>query len=357
MPEAYGEVAVATLMFIVVGYSVMAWLWIASRWWHGAAIIRFEPRRTAPWGAADVVVLLFSWLVMQIVLLVICRIGSGLPPLPVSAKVSDADRQAAVVAAVLNDLLGIVLAIGWLRFVRRATWSDLGWSAIRVPGDLRRGVVALASIIAPVYGLQYVMVQFFDYDHAAIDLLKSSHEPWTLAITVLLAAVAAPICEEIMFRLVLQGGLESAEVRLLDAQFGLAAPGDTADSPDSVLQSDFKGDPESSELAGVDGVPGVPAASAVYPPKRPDPAAWLANVPGGPRVMGLPAGSWPILISSALFALAHASQGLPPVLPLFILALVMGYLYRQTHRLLPSIVVHVLFNSCSLALLFLGAGK
>jgi membrane protease YdiL (CAAX protease family) len=35
----------------------------------------------------------------------------------------------------------------------------------------------------------------------------------------------------------------------------------------------------------------------------------------------------------------------------------LGYLYRQTHRILPSVVVHLLLNACSLAALFAGQAK
>ena len=51
----------------------------------------------------------------------------------------------------------------------------------------------------------------------------------------------------------------------------------------------------------------------------------------------------PIVISSFLFAAMHGGQWPAPV-PLFFLALVLGYLYHQTHRLLPSLVVHALLN-------------
>jgi membrane protease YdiL (CAAX protease family) len=57
----------------------------------------------------------------------------------------------------------------------------------------------------------------------------------------------------------------------------------------------------------------------------------------------MPTGMMPILISSVLFAGAHAGQWPAPI-PLFFLALVLGYLYHQTHRLLPSLVVHMLLN-------------
>jgi membrane protease YdiL (CAAX protease family) len=75
---------------------------------------------------------------------------------------------------------------------------------------------------------------------------------------------------------------------------------------------------------------------------------WLERVElalgqGGRLLPTLPTGLLPIVISSFLFAAVHGGQGPAPV-PLFFLALVLGYRYRQTHRLLPSLVVHAMFN-------------
>jgi membrane protease YdiL (CAAX protease family) len=53
-----------------------------------------------------------------------------------------------------------------------------------------------------------------------------------------------------------------------------------------------------------------------------------------------------------LFAGAHWSHGPDPI-PLFFFALVLGYLYQRTRRILPCVVVHFLLNSCSLAALWL----
>jgi membrane protease YdiL (CAAX protease family) len=63
-------------------------------------------------------------------------------------------------------------------------------------------------------------------------------------------------------------------------------------------------------------------------------------------------GTWPILASAALFAMMHASHGPDPV-PLFFLAIGLGYLYRQTGRMTPCVVVHLLLNACSLGALML----
>ena len=44
----------------------------------------------------------------------------------------------------------------------------------------------------------------------------------------------------------------------------------------------------------------------------------------------------------------------PDPLPLFFLALVFGMLYHRTHRLAPSLVLHMAFNATSIVLLFAG---
>ncbi|GAH76387.1 unnamed protein product [marine sediment metagenome] len=65
-------------------------------------------------------------------------------------------------------------------------------------------------------------------------------------------------------------------------------------------------------------------------------------------------GPWPaVLIASAIFAAAHWSQ--PQAVPsLFVLAVVIGYNYERTGRLLAPILIHTLFNAANMALRLIG---
>jgi membrane protease YdiL (CAAX protease family) len=65
------------------------------------------------------------------------------------------------------------------------------------------------------------------------------------------------------------------------------------------------------------------------------------------------AGWLPIVASSALFALMHLGHGPAPI-PLFFLAMTLGYIYQRTHRVLPCIIVHALLNGTSLAMVAVG---
>jgi membrane protease YdiL (CAAX protease family) len=57
------------------------------------------------------------------------------------------------------------------------------------------------------------------------------------------------------------------------------------------------------------------------------------------------------MVSATAFGLAHFGYGPEPI-PLFLLALVLGFLYQRTHRIIPCIVTHSLFNLFSMIILW-----
>jgi membrane protease YdiL (CAAX protease family) len=63
---------------------------------------------------------------------------------------------------------------------------------------------------------------------------------------------------------------------------------------------------------------------------------------------------WALVISSAIFALVHVSTEPQAALPLFVLALAMGYVAYRTRSLVGPIVAHSLFNSLMLLGSFTG---
>ena len=67
-------------------------------------------------------------------------------------------------------------------------------------------------------------------------------------------------------------------------------------------------------------------------------------------------GAHAIGLAAAAFSRAHQGQGLA-FLPLFPLALVLGYLARRTGSIVPSILLHALFNAVSVILLLLQAAQ
>lgn len=66
-------------------------------------------------------------------------------------------------------------------------------------------------------------------------------------------------------------------------------------------------------------------------------------------------GAWPpIVLSAVAFGLAHTNQGYAPI-PIIVLALGLGYVYRQTHSYPAVVAMHATFNALSLAVA-IGAG-
>ncbi len=199
---------------------------------------------------------------------------------PQSGEIPDEILGQLVVAQSVAELVAMVGAI-WL-LVRRsgADWSDLGFDFRQVRGDLVMGLVGFLAIGGPVH-LLYGMIQ--------------SKEPQLHPLIKL--AMRQPSL------LVADRSVRAVFVRRLSRSFSFAS----CCKAGSAAASEW---PPTSR--GV-----VPLAADRHAADRDQ----LRVVRHG----------------------AHAGQWPAPV-PLFLLALVLGYLYHQTHRLLPSLVVHVLFN-------------
>jgi membrane protease YdiL (CAAX protease family) len=175
--------------------------------------------------------------------------------------------------------------------------------------------------------------------HPLVEMLATSDpDVIVLVLATVMAVVAAPIGEEIAFRLLLQGWLEKWE----DRRLGWRNP-PLAEPPLGEKLDPGAGLETTSHVTEVEVIELVPIE--VEPPKV--------------GVGGLPYGWTPIIFSSMLFAAAHIGYGPEPI-PLFVLALVLGYVYQRTHRIIPCIVAHALFNLLSMVALwrvvFLAAG-
>ncbi|MDG2207879.1 MAG: CPBP family intramembrane metalloprotease, partial [Pirellulales bacterium] len=119
------------------------------------------------------------------------------------------------------------------------------------------------------------------------------------------AVIAAPLVEEFLFRVILQGWLEKAFVRT--KRFAEAQT-----AGEEVTEEQLSSQSPNTTFM------------------------WQ-----------------PIVLSSITFALPHAGHGPDPI-PLFFLAMVLGYLYAKTHRILPGIVVHMALNGTSMLILLTG---
>jgi membrane protease YdiL (CAAX protease family) len=259
-----------------------------------------------------------------------------------SAFVIDDTQEAAIDSAeVLRSIasgsaMQVVLAVAFLVVVAatsRPTLDDLG-----IPTNwvdffrcVRIGAIAWLAALLPVYTTAYFVMKVFGQaeKHPLIEMLVENPSTELMLIGAVAAVIVAPICEEIIFRLLLQGWLEKWE----DSVLGWRQP--VAPVEVAVL----------SEGVGPDGATITDSTPIIAKPPAPD------ELPPQVGLGGLPYGFAPIALSSMLFALAHAQVGTDPI-PIFVLALALGFVYQRTHRIIPSMVTHALFNGMSLLMLW-----
>jgi membrane protease YdiL (CAAX protease family) len=276
----------ALLLAALWSLSVPAWLFVVSRLLNRRAPLPYEGRRPLPGQGIDLLVAAFLWIVVQkIPPLILLRLQGF--ALPVDGKFPPEAVLPLLVDSCLSQFCATLIAIGWLALRTGASLENLGFGLRSWRRDLPAGLIAAALIVAPVLTLNAVLQHYWPSEHPLITWVRES--PQALAVASILAVLLAPVSEEFMFRVVLQGGLEKLERRLR---------------------------------------------------RRPD---WPQSL------RKIPAGALPIATSSAVFAAQHG--GADPI-PLFFFALVLGYLYHQTHRIWPSLVVHMALNGLTTVVLW-----
>ncbi|MEX2091313.1 MAG: CPBP family intramembrane glutamic endopeptidase [Pirellulales bacterium] len=328
MAQDPSDLVLGAVVLVLAIASVGTWFALADRFKQGP-LLRYELRRPVPWHGI--------WTLLPILLVALTVFAA-------MGGADTADDDAATSAHDLVDRLAlgsaqqtafVVAFLAVVIAVSHATRADLGLpkSVRELVRDIWIGIVAWLAALAPVYGMQYALLSVFGpaKGHPLIKIVQEQADPTLFALAFAAAVVVAPICEELMFRLLLQGWLEKWE----DFQLGWRTP--VVLLPIEVVEDAEVADSDATVTE--ESLPVVPtlAVAEIAVPAEP------------PRigVGGLPYGWLPIVLSSLLFALAHVGYGPDPV-PLFLLALILGYVYQRTHRIVPSMVAHALFNGMSL---------
>lgn len=305
------------ILLVLAAACGTVWWKIVQRRSIDPTIVPFEPRSPVPWNGAHVAVAAAAYMGLRFVAFQLAsrflradeatRLAIDAAHHPEQLLAIPGYAAAVFQAVTLSDVVAGLVGVLVLYFVAGGTLADQGWSTARLRGDLRLGLAAFCAVVVPALIVQAVLQNLVAQSRHPIGLaLKEVRDPATVFWAVAAAVLAAPIVEEFLFRGVLQGWLEK-----------------TYDVPP----------PPPVHLATVD-APGI------------------VTVPVAPA---LPPSPLPILFSATIFALMHWENGVD-VVPLFAIAVGLGYLFRQTHRLWPGIVMHTTLNAFSMAVLLLGVG-
>lgn len=330
-------VALSAAVVGILFASLAGWIRIIRRLVEGHPALPLEPRPVVPWSPIDIFFLLLVYTVLQAIAIVALR---KLFPRPPDQALEETLLQPPVYwVGLAANLVWVVAALWGLRTFRRASWRDLGfrqtWRA-----DIGLGIQAFVLLAPVVYVLQFLLVQLWPSHHPLVDALRERPEPQMLLVGAAMAVLVAPIFEELAIRLVLQGGLEHFAVRL--AWQSRTEASDIEPMPEGPFAEQPSPDPP-RQLA--EDNPYAPPATDTPAPPMPHAETWLLSdkLPAIWRVI-------PILISATVFSALHFTHG-PDWIPLFFLALGLGYIYQRTGRILPCIIVHFLINAVSYSVL------
>ena len=288
-----------TIGFLAVTSCLVTWAWIAQRLWRREPVLPYRPRRPVPWRAIDLLL-----------------------------------------------ILGVYVgALGWMLHM---SGPILGTEVVEPP--------LIRNALEPETG------------HPIVRLL-SEGKPWMLLVCAFSAALVAPIFEEFLFRVLVQGWLEAAQRRWRRRMPTLRRLFPGAAGPILLTSLLFAGvhfrvdSPPMNPLYLAYVLMGqavmnlltlgfalfwlrtMRRATAADFGWRTDKLA--SDVRTG--VIAFLAFAAPIYaLQSALIWLLPGYMAVDPA-TLFLLALVLGTLYYRTHRVTPSIVVHMCLNATSLA--------
>ena len=321
---------VASLALFLVAVSLLLWKDAVKVLRAGRPMVKFEPRRLVPWGCIDLFLVFLVFLTVESCFAAVwlgdIDVKNGLDTL------SGAQQARLLFVHSIATMVGLMLVLCLLRFKSKATVVDFGFLPEKIVSDIKLGAAAFCMLSVPVYGIQMLLTLFIEPEHPIMRLLESE-EAGRFWIAFGAAVVVAPLAEELIFRVILQAWFENV-AHFLD---GINHPR----PPLRFLFHGRVGNPRINPEPPLDDVNG-----SNYLVDQVDAADSEVVV----NQMSL----WPVVVSSAIFAAMHLGQGPAPI-PLFVLALGLGYLYHRTHRVTPCIVVHLMLNGTSLLSIWVSA--
>lgn len=345
------EQAPSSVLFLMAATSLaslVALFFLFQKHIDGQPLLSYQPRRRVPWGP---LVALFAMAMPLVGVAAVLISTSELTP-----ELEPATPDSPVVAdwgSFAFMVLFVFVVAAWIAAFYRADARDLGLptSFSEAWRDILVGCFATVAAFFPVYVVQLTLLGIVGSEtkHPLVQQLEENHSPEMLALGFAMAVIAAPLFEEFTFRCLLQGWLERREDDVLGYLPTQRLPTDEEPIDGEIAQ--LSEDETSISVATAE-VPSIDASPS-------DETTAVSGLPvdGNQRpargwLLGLPHGWTPILISGVAFGLAHVGHGVAPV-SLVLFGIVLGYLYQRTHRLLPSITAHLVFNAYSMLLLWL----
>jgi membrane protease YdiL (CAAX protease family) len=332
----------------------IVWTYVVRRLVSGADVVPFEPRRRAPW-VVPFAIILVACLTLALGVKVSTEVhrrwqnrAAATADVEVAQQPAEVVKPSAEQIAigglsaeiVILFVIGVVLVV--LHVTSGATRADFGLDFRQTAYDIRLGVLAFVAVSVPTYALQALLHKYvMEASHPVTEALTENRSPSLFLAMIALAVFLAPLAEELLFRVLLQGWIEALLAHRSTEDVASPDWERSSSPPVALVANDPAAEVHSHEAASVESAES----------NEPEPIDTFRLAPEEAEPLITRRVSWaPILITSALFALSHLGNG-PSAVPLFFFGLALGYIYQQTHRLLPSLVLHMSLNGFTMLLL------
>ena len=203
------KLTVAVVMAILFAGSA-CWILAALKVAAGQPLIPWTPRRPVPWALIDLLGVLLLYFLAFFILLTL-RVVGWLPQATSEVDVTLADKGVLVWASIVMSLSLLVIALPLIALRAGAIVRDFGLVWRELVADLKLGLIGFVMLAPPVYAIQGVLVYFWQPSkHPLMEMFKASPDAGFFAVLFIAAAIVAPLSEELIFRVLLQGFLEKA---------------------------------------------------------------------------------------------------------------------------------------------------
>ena len=261
------------------------------------SLLRQASTGITPFGFVDFALLFVCWLGVQAAAIAVLRQFYSVESI---ADFNAYQKSMAVFFASGGQLLVCIIAMA-LFFVRYGREKNgLGLQRRDLFKNVGIAFRWFCMVVPLLLIMQAALALLIPYEHSTLKSLQTDFNLLTLLSGWFGATVAAPICEEVVFRGVFQGWMQRFN---------------RSKDPENAMR----------DIAG-----GWPVGDEDSAETESSVRFWI-----------------PILVSSIVFGAIHMGQGAAPIV-LFFFGIALGYLYRKTGSVVPCIALHFFLNAFSM---------
>lgn len=201
-------IALGAVFLTILACSAAVWAWILSARYDGRDVLPFTPREPVRWHPL-VLSLGLGWLILHI--------GATLATILMKVFELGAEPAAAAQVSVTGVVIHSVISLAiWATILAALRWqsperrlADVGITFERPDIQAISGILGALASALPVLGAALTSLPFRSEEtqHALLQFVRGDANVPAIAAVAFAAVVAAPLMEEILFRVVLQGWL------------------------------------------------------------------------------------------------------------------------------------------------------